>query len=189
MASIDWASVFQEALAYSDFLDKYATPPHRDRWNASHARFQIEPDQTTLLGTFVRKLPVLCLAGTWCGDCINQCPIFDHFAAASKVLDLKFLDRDARDDAKVALAVNGGNRVPIVVFLSEDFQEVARYGDRTISRYRQLASEQLGPSCPTGIVPPSNEATTEVVREWFDEFERAQLILRLSPRLRQKYGD
>jgi hypothetical protein len=27
------------------------------------------------------------------------------------------------------------------------------------------------------------------VGEWLGEFERAQLILRLSPRLRQKHGD
>ena len=186
---MDWSSAFAESLPYAAFLDKYAKPEQRVRWDAMHGRVTISAEQSRVLGGFVRAMPVLVLNGAWCGDCINQCPIFDHFAAASKVLDIKFLDRDARDDAKAALAVNGGNRVPIVVFLSEDFQEVARYGDRTISRYRQLASEQLGPSCPTGIVPPSSEATTEVVREWFDEFERAQLILRLSPRLRQKYGD
>ena len=133
-------------------------------------------------------MPVLVLNGAWCGDCINQCPIFDHFAAASKAIDLRFLDRDAREDAKSALAVNGGNRVPIVVFLSEDFQEVARYGDRTISRYRQLASEQLGPSCPTGIVPPSDEATAVVVREWFDEFERATDPAALAPTAAEARG-
>jgi hypothetical protein len=30
---------------------------------------------------------------------------------------------------------------------------------------------------------------TAVIAEWVDQFERAQLILRLSARLRQKYGD
>ena len=186
---MDWSSAFADALPYAAFLDQYAKPEQRTRWDAMHGRITVSAEQSRVLGGFVRKMPVLVLNGAWCGDCINQCPIFDHFAAASTVIDLRFLDRDAREDAKASLAINGGNRVPIVVFLSEDFQEVARYGDRTISRYRQLASEQLGPSCPTGIVPPSNEATTEVIREWLDEFERAQLILRLSPRLRQKYGD
>ena len=135
-------------------------------------------------------MPVLCLAGAWCGDCINQCPIFDHFArAAPGAIDLRFLDRDARPEVREALAINGGHRVPVVVLLSEDFQEVARYGDRTLSRYRQLAVEQLGPSCPTGLVPPDDDADGPVVAEWLDQFERAQLMLRLSPRLREKYGD
>ena len=186
---MDWSAVFTEAMPYSAFLDAYATPEQRRRWDVMYGRVCLTEAQATLLGGFVRAMPVLVLNGAWCGDCINQCPIFDHFASASEAIELRFLDRDAKDDVKAALAINGGNRVPLVVFLSEDFQEVARYGDRTISRYRQIASEQLGPSCPTGIVPPDADATALVVSEWLAEFERAQLMLRLSPRLRQKHGD
>ncbi|MGE5755666.1 MAG: thiol reductase thioredoxin, partial [Planctomycetaceae bacterium] len=96
---------------------------------------------------------------------------------------------DARADVREALAMNGGHRVPMVLFLSEDGYEVARYGERTLSTYRRLASDQLGPACPTGIVPPGDDAVTRVVAEWLAEFERVQLILRLSSRLRQKHGD
>ena len=80
-------------------------------------------------------------------------------------------------------------RVPVVVFLSEDWFEVSRYGDRTISIYRRLAAEQLGTACPTGIVPSTTEAIATCTAEWLVEFERAQLVLRLSPRLRTKYND
>jgi hypothetical protein len=115
--------------------------------------------------------------------------MFDRFANATTAIDLRFLDRDAREDVRTELMMNGGQRVPVLVFLSEDFQEVARFGDRTISRYRRMAKEQLGLSCPTGIVPPDAEALAAVTAEWLEQFERAQLILRLSARLRQKHGD
>ncbi len=52
-----------------------------------------------------------------------------------------------------------------------------------------MAAEQLGPACPTGLVPPSEEAIAVITAEWLAEFERAQLILRLSPRLRALHGD
>lgn len=186
---MDWSQVFAESLPYTAFLDQYAKPEHRSRWDAMHARIALTDSQKTLLGGFKRRMPVLVLNGAWCGDCINQCPIFDHFANVASSIELRFLDRDAREDVRAMLAINGGHRVPVVVFLSEDFQEVGRYGDRTISRYRQLAAEQLGPMCPTGIVPPDDDATSAVVGEWLDEFERAQLMLRLSPRLRERHGD
>jgi hypothetical protein len=134
-------------------------------------------------------MPVLCLCGAWCGDCINQCPAFDHFAAASSAIDLRFLDRDAKPDVREALAINAGFRVPVLVFLSEDGYEVSRYGERTLSIYRRLAIDQLGPACPTGLVPPAPDAVAQATSEWLAEFERAQLILRLSPRLRQKHAD
>ena len=102
---------------------------------------------------------------------------------------VRYLDRDALPEVRDALAMNGGHRVPMVVFLSEDFQEVARYGDRTLSTYRRLARDQLGSACPTGLVPPEDHALDTVVLEWLDQFERAELVLRLSPRLRSLHND
>jgi thiol-disulfide isomerase/thioredoxin len=134
-------------------------------------------------------MPVLCLCGAWCGDCINQCPVFDHFARATDRIDLRFLDRDIKPEVRQELSINGGHRVPVLVFLSEDGFEVSRYGERTLSTYRRMASEQLGPACPTGFVPPAAEALAAVTADWLAEFERAQLILRLSPRLRAMHGD
>jgi thiol-disulfide isomerase/thioredoxin len=186
---MDWSVPFRDALPYTPFLDRFAAPAHRPRWDAFHARVRLSTEQKTLLAGFVRPMPVLCLAGAWCGDCINQCPIFDHFAQAAPVISLRFLDRDARPEVREALAINGGHRVPVLVFLSEDFYEAARYGERTVSTYRRLAADQLGPACPTGLVPPPADHVNQDVADWLTEFERAQLLLRLSPRLRAKHGD
>ncbi|MGA8351071.1 MAG: thioredoxin family protein [Isosphaeraceae bacterium] len=186
---IDWSNVFAEALSYGEFLDSHANQSQRERWDAMHARFALTPAQQGLLNAFTRRMPVICLTGAWCGDCINQCPVFDHLAQAAPVIELRFLDRDALPAVREELMINGGARVPVVVFLSEDWQEVSRYGERTLSIYRKLAADQLGPSCPTGLVPPTNEALATITAEWLAEFERAHLVLRLSPRLRSKHGD
>jgi hypothetical protein len=131
---MDWSRIFEDALPYAAFLDRHANPTQRARWDAMHARVRLDDAQTELLRGFVRKMPVLVLNGAWCGDCINQVPIFDHFARSSPAIDLRLLDRDARPEVREALAINGGHRVPVAVFLSEDFLEVARYGERTLSR-------------------------------------------------------
>jgi hypothetical protein len=186
---INWMNVFSEALPYDSFLDQYATPAQRMRWDAMYDRFALTTEQKEQLGGFARRMPVICLAGAWCGDCINQCPVFDHFAKSSPQMDLRFLDRDAMPEVRDELAINGGHRVPVVVFMSEDGFEVFRYGERTLSTYRRLAAEQLGPACPTGFVPPAQDALAATTAEWLREFERAQIVLRLSPRLRSKHGD
>jgi hypothetical protein len=188
-STLSWFNVFEQALPYDEFLERFANPVQRMRWNEMEARMRLTPEQETLLGGFTRRMPVLCLAGAWCGDCINQCPAFERFARASQVVEVRFLDRDVRPDVREILAINDGHRVPVVVFLSEDGHEVFRYGERTLSVYRKLAVERLGPSCPTGLVAPPDELTSLVVAEWLAEFERAQLILRLSPRLRSLHGD
>ncbi len=187
---MDWSNLFADALPYDTFLDHHASEIHRTKWNKMHGRIRLSDSQRDLVVKFSRRMPVLCLAGAWCGDCVEQVPMFDHFAQTNpNAIDLRLLDRDAQPELRDALTINGGKRVPMVVFLSEDFQEVARFGDRTLTRYRRLAADQLGPSCPIGLVPPSDELLSVVVSEWLDQFERAQLILRLSPRLRERHGD
>jgi thiol-disulfide isomerase/thioredoxin len=186
---VDWADLFAQGRSYSDMLALEATHAQRQRWDAVHARVSLSPAQRELLASFRRRMPVLVLNGAWCGDCISQCPIFDHFAQASPAIALRFIDRDLIPELRAAVSINAGQRVPVVIFLSEDFHEVSRYGDRTLSRYRQLAEQQLGPSCPTGLLNPADDILDQVAAEWLAEFERVQLLLRLSARLRQKHGD
>ncbi len=185
---IDWESSFGGGLTYGDFLEQYGTPEQRRRWSDVYDAFSLTGEQETLLASFTREMHVLCLAGAWCGDCANQCPIFHRFAEVASKIELRFLDRDAMPAVSGELTVCGGGRVPVVVFLSEDNQECGRYGDRTLTRYRAMASEQIGAACPTGLAAGTG-AIAESAADWLREFERFQLMLRLSPRLRSKHGD
>ncbi len=180
---------FRAGLPYADFIARYANDVQKQRWRQVHEQVALTDAQRELLGSFRRTTHVLCLAGAWCGDCINQCPVFEHFAAAAPVLQVHYLDRDEHADAQRELQVNGGNRVPVLVFFSEDGFEVGRYGERTLSKYRQMMRDQAGDSCPTGIVLPGDPLLVRVTHDWLNEFERVQWLLRLSPRLRQLHGD
>jgi hypothetical protein len=180
---------FEAALPLADFLAKYGTDAHRNRWKLAAEQTAITDAQRKLLGTFTRRMNVLVLAGAWCGDCSSQCPIYERFAEAAPLIHTRYLDRDEHADVQSALQINGGNRVPVVVFFSEDGFEVARYGERTLARYRQLVGQLSGEGCATGFVKGNDPVQQAIVQDWLDEFERVQWILRLSPRLRQRHGD
>jgi hypothetical protein len=180
---------FKQGLAYDDFLARYANEGQKERWRKMREQVVLTSAQRGLLAGFSRKMNVLCLAGAWCGDCINQCPIFEHFAEAAPVISVRYLDGDQHADVQRELQINGGNRVPVVVFLSEDGLEVGRHGERTLSKYRQMMRDQAGDACPTGIALPGDSLLAAVTQDWLNEFERVQWLLRLSPRLRRMHGD
>ncbi len=186
---IDWSRVFHDSLPYEVFLERHASPAARMRWDSIRDRVQFEPAQRSLLESFGRRMPLVCLAAGWCGDCAQQCPIVAAIARATRNVDLRFLEQNAHPAVRDALSINGGKRLPVFVFLSEDWYEVSRYGDRTLSIYRRMAADQLGSGCPTGLVPPSEEWIRTVTQEWLDEIERVHILLRLSTRLREKHGD
>jgi thiol-disulfide isomerase/thioredoxin len=161
----------------------------KKRWQSVYESIALTAGQRELLASFRRRMPVLCLAGAWCGDCINQCPIFEHFARVAEDIQVRYLDRDEHAEVQSALQINGGNRVPVLVFFSEEGHEVGRYGERTLSKYRQMVRDQFGASCATGIAIPGDPLPAQVIQDWLNEFERVQWVLRLSPRLRQLHGD
>jgi hypothetical protein len=179
---------YQVGLPYADFIARYANDGQKQRWRQVHEQVVLTPAQRELLRSFRRAMPVLCLAGAWCGDCINQCPILERFAGTASGITIRYLDRDEHTDVQCELRINAGNRVPVVVFFSEDGFEVARYGERTLSKYRNMMREQAG-GCPTGVVIPGDPLLVQVTQDWLNEFERVQWLLRLSPRLRQIHGD
>jgi thiol-disulfide isomerase/thioredoxin len=187
---IQWKPKFEQALPYGPFLQKYADPrSDLPRWQQVYDQLRLNEAQKTLLAGFTRQMNVLCLVGAWCGDCIEQGAILQRIAEATAGrIDLRMLDRDDNADVQEELRICGGKRVPVVVFLSEDFYECARFGDRTLSAYRELAIKIGGAACRVGLVHNSAHHEAQV-QDWLDEFERVQLMLRLSPRLRGKYLD
>lgn len=184
-----WREYHERALPYGDFLARYGTDVHRQRWQAVYDRVALTPAQQELLAGFPRQMHLLCLAGTWCGDCVRDGSILQRIVEGSPKTALRFLDRDDHPDLAREVAINDGLRIPMVIFLSEDFFECARYGERTLATYRKMAAERLGPACPTGVVPPGEEYLATVTQEWVNEIERVQLLLRLSPRLRKLHED
>ena len=182
---MNWQDVYARGLAYEEFLSKYGSEGHRQRWQAAYDRAAVTPAQRALLAGFQREMHLLCLAGTWCGDCVRDGAILQRIVETAPRVTLRFLDREENPEIARALSINEGLRIPVVVFLSEDFIECARYGERTLATYRKMAAERLEGQAPGA----PEEHYAAVAQDWMNEIERVQLLLRLSPRLRAKHGD
>jgi len=187
------ASYFSDRFAAGLPYDRYVqtgTDEQQRRWKQVHDAARLTDAQKQLLRGFARGMKMLIFSGIWCGDCVEQCPLIHLIAEANtSKIDLRFIERPRDGELVPELRINGGNRVPVVLFLSEDDEWCATAGDRTIHRYRALALRRLGPFCPTGIVAPEREELDATLGDWLNEVERVQLMLRLTPRLRQKYQD
>lgn len=184
-------TVFNNAHTYADYVAT-GTPDQQAAWQAIHDRANLTDDQTKLLRSFTRNVKVLVSSGVWCGDCVQQVPFIDRFeqAAPSGTVEARYIDRDALPEPLLhTLKVCGGTRVPVVVFMAEDFETASIFGDRTLTRYRAMAAKALGAHCPIPGAPVPEDELKGTLQDWLDEFERVHTLLRLSARLRQKHND
>ena len=183
------ASEFDAGLPFEKYVAT-GNPQQQTAWRKIYDQAHLTDLQRRLTQKFVRELNVLAVSGIWCGDCVQQCPLLTRIAEANPAkIHLRFADRDAHNDLSARLHINAGSRVPVALFMAEDFELVSVFGDRALARYRALAARQLGPSCPLPGAPVPDDELAATLQDWLNEFERVHWLLRLSGRLRHKHGD
>jgi len=183
-----WRRHFEQASEYEEFLVE-EDQSHAERWRETERRLpDLTPEQVERLRGYGRELNVLVYGGIWCGDCARQGPMLKKIAdAIGPQVHLRIIDRAASEELQDELRILGATRVPVVVFLSEDFWEVGRFGDRLLNVYRAKAAREIGIGPIAGVLSP--KALAAEMSEWVDVFERMQIMLRLSPPLRHRHGD
>jgi hypothetical protein len=183
-----WRSLFDKASEYEEYLAG-SPQEHIPRWRESEGRVPaLSEGQLRRIQGYNRELNVFVHCGVWCGDCSRQGPLLKEIAdAIGDKANLRFLEREVSLELMEELRIVGATRVPIVVFLSEDFWEMARFGERTLSVYRAKAAREIGRKFDAGILSP--KARERELADWVDIFERILIMLRLSPPLRKRHGD
>ena len=180
-------TVFRRGAEFDSYLE--SDLGRSPDWREVYRRTMLDDAQRALVGSFTRTMHVLVVSGTWCGDCVQQGPMLERIAEASPRIRLRWVDRDREAELAARVRICGGGRVPTAIFMAEDFEFCALLGDRTLSRYRAIARRQLGSACELPWARADADESALVLGEWLGEFERVQLMLRPSPRLRQKHGD
>ncbi|MEE3002300.1 MAG: thioredoxin family protein [Planctomycetota bacterium] len=180
---------FQQGIPFKEFVEA-GEEHHQHQWHERHGLLELDQAQAARVESFTRPMKILCLTGQWCGDCALQGAALQRISeAAGDLVELRFIPRSEEfAELIVANRINDGYRVPLTWFMAEDYHPCARFGDRTLSRYRSMARKALGDDAPV-IAQPSDDPVREVLGEMLDEVERVQWLLRLSPRLRELHGD
>jgi thiol-disulfide isomerase/thioredoxin len=183
-----WKKYWDQAVRYEDFV-KTAKPEEAVIWKEREGRTpELTEEQKTRLRGYNRELNLLMYATSWCGDCSRQAPMLKKVVeAAGEKVRLKLIDRETSKELQDELRIVGALRIPIVVFLTEDFWEVGRFGERLLNMYRSKAAREIGRGKDLGVL--STSALTREMADWLDVFERMLIMVRLSPPLRKRHND
>ncbi len=93
MPSTSFSDQFSSALGYKAYLAT-GTAEQQRRWTQVYEVAQLEPIQRKLIEGFEREIKIHVHSGIWCGDCVEQCPLFERIAEANPAkIDLRFVER------------------------------------------------------------------------------------------------
>ena len=173
LRSTDLQDVFQKASDWEGYLSSdpekagpwRTTGRHRARRWAEPAADWIHPDHESAhdLRNLVWRLR-------------SPGPRARTHRQSEPCIDLRYVDRDAIPGIMNRLSINGGQRVPMVVFMAEDWEPVSVSGDRTLNYYRHMMNSKLGISCPMPGAATDAGMIRLMTQDWIDEFERVHLL-------------
>jgi hypothetical protein len=183
-----WRRGWAQAKPVEAFLAG-AKEEEAKRWQESSERAPaLTVEQRVRLGGYNRSVKLLIVGATWCLDCARVLPYLKAIIeAVGEKAELRIIDRDTLPELRDELKIMGASRVPRVVVLSEDWHEVDRLGDRSLSIYRSRMAREIGRGEDHGVLSPA--ARQEELCEWTNAIERTLIILRTAPSLRKRHGD
>src|SRR5215831_12819053 len=114
---------FERALSYDRYV-LTGTEEQQRRWKQTYdaAASAVTAAQRETMSGFVREMNLLIVSGIWCGDCVQQCPLIQLIGEINPAkIHLRLIDRDEHKDLSGQLKINTGDRVPVTLFLAEDF--------------------------------------------------------------------
>ncbi|MHA2377851.1 MAG: thioredoxin family protein [Candidatus Thorarchaeota archaeon] len=135
----DWDS----AIEYSKFLKKA-----RENVEIMKARFNDlmlnETEQETL-GSIQNEIRILVIGTDRCNDTAGNVPVLARMASLTPKIKLRMLDSDKNASLHQQFKVNGKRKTPVVLFLSEENEELCRWVERPNAAYR-IVNEAAAPS-------------------------------------------
>src|SRR6185312_2011344 len=133
---------FHSALTFAEFLA--GATKNVELWRDLHRLSITPPAAAARENALATKRHLLILAEGWCGDAVNTVPVIVRLAEASRMLDVRLLERDRNLDLMDTHLTNGSRSIPLVMVLDERFTEITRWGPRPRELQRWMLSTGLG---------------------------------------------
>lgn len=132
---------FRRGASFNEFLDQ--TQENREIWHRIHRRAQVTEDILSLARKARGPLHLLALGEDWCMDSTNVLPYVARLAEALAGIDMRVLRKDSDPELMERHLTDGGEAIPVVIILDEEYREVGWWGPRP-ALLQAFFDEELG---------------------------------------------
>ena len=162
------------AITYKKFLTKA-----RESVEMMKARYNdllLTENDLETLGSIQNNIRILVIGTDRCEDSAGIIPILARMEDAGPKIELHILDSDANVQYHQQFMVNGKRKTPVVLFLSQDFEELCRWVERPNAAYKVINEATVHDIEDRGAVLMKLYSDPEIQRQCLNEF--MSLILR-----------
>jgi hypothetical protein len=163
---LDFRKLWDEALTFDAFITACKVD-YCGLWEGIYKLARV-PEWAAAAVPADGRRKLLVIAEDWCGDASNTVPIVARLAAQVPGFELRILMRDKYPEVMDQYLTNGSRSIPIVIALTDSFEEVGHWGPRPTELQAWVMANK-------GTIPKSE--LYPQVRKWYAR-DRGETTLR-----------
>lgn len=152
---IDLQSYWEKGISYPlyvDIISKQTDHPlfsytqlNLKRMERLHRTLEFPQEYIAKILSRPRAVNLLVISEGWCGDAAQILPVIDKIQQLKPELEVRIVFRDEHNELMQQYLTDGSESIPIVIGLSDSFQEIFRWGPRPKYGMELLKKHKLNP--------------------------------------------
>ena len=123
-----WPAIYESGKTYEVWTSEAENAEQAIKIEEGRRNLTLDPPVEAFLFALPRPVHVIVFAEAWCGDVVRHVPVLQRMAEAAPNLHVRYLSREQNLDAFARFLTFGGESIPKMVFLSEEFVECGEWG-------------------------------------------------------------
>ncbi|MFX1260512.1 MAG: thioredoxin family protein [Promethearchaeota archaeon] len=160
----DWDS----AVEYDTFLKN--ARENVELMKARYTDLMLNEAEQETLSSIQNEIRILVIGTDRCDDSAGNIPVLARMTALSPRLKLRVLDSDKNAKLHQQYKVNGKRKTPVVLFMSEENQEICRWVERPNAAYKHVNQGSKPVLADRKAALKSLYSDSEILRQSLSEF-------------------
>ncbi|MDX1973232.1 MAG: thioredoxin family protein [Candidatus Sumerlaeia bacterium] len=178
LPTLDWKTIFNSGVDYSTWLAQAENPDHLRQMKEIQAATVVFPQERAFLQALPKHVHLVVIAEDWCGDVVRNVPALEALIQGCGTVHSRYITREQHPQVFARYLTNGGEAIPKIIFLSQEFVETGNWGPMTTQQRLHISRGKAAGNVAAarkivGALYNADTGRREVVAELLDAIDVA----------------
>lgn len=170
MKQLDWQAIFNSGTDYKTWLNGAENPDHKAKMLENYEKTVVLESEWAFIKNLAAPVNIVVIAEDWCGDVVRNVPALEKLVAGSETVTTRYITREQHPDVFIRFLTNGGEAIPKMIFLSQNWVETGSWGPMPNALREHIARGKAAGDVAaarkiTGMLYKADSGLREVVKE------------------------
>lgn len=125
---LDWEVIYQSGLPFDAWIENAESEERAQAMEDVRRAVPLHEAAKAVLDRIPREVYIVAIAEDWCGDVVRHIPVLQAIDDLCPYVFVRYIKREDHLDVFARFLTNGGESIPMVIFLNDQWVECGHWG-------------------------------------------------------------